>query len=370
MALKILHSADWQIGQKAKHVAAVADTVRRARLDAAREVVQAANREKVDALVLAGDQFEDNLVEDRLVRAVVEILATSRAPVFVLPGNHDALTHDSVYRRASWQEAPASIFLFTDSNPIALSGTDAFLFPAPVFQKKSRVDPTAVFPGTEGGREGIRIGVAHGSLRIEGRYSEDDFPIALDAPHRMRVDYLALGHWHGHFAYEGRAVYSGTHETCNFGEKNSGQALLVEIAHPGATPQITPVPTGRLKWLNEELDFDLGEEAGVSVLRKALETIVDPSRTLLRIHTRGRASLEAPVLLRALEEELSLRFLHVSVEREDVASSVIDGKLADLKNRYPIVESLLDGITSKGLPPEESGAAMQLLYEILAEERA
>src|SRR5512141_2620280 len=109
--VKILHSADWQIGLKAKHVATVAEHVRTARLEAARNVIRAANEAQVNAVVLAGDIFEDNLVHDRLVHQVVQILAGSKAPVFVLPGNHDPLTHDSIYRRASWGQRPASVVL-------------------------------------------------------------------------------------------------------------------------------------------------------------------------------------------------------------------------------------------------------------------
>src|SRR5450759_2271927 len=100
---KILHTADWQMGLKASHVAAVADRVRSARLQAARVLIAKANAANVDAVVLAGDLFEDNLVQDRLVHELVQVLAEAKAPVFVLPGNHDPYSQDSVYRRGSWK---------------------------------------------------------------------------------------------------------------------------------------------------------------------------------------------------------------------------------------------------------------------------
>ncbi len=51
--LKLLHSADWQLGLEASHVAAAAGPVREARLESARRVVAAAAEHRVDALVLA-----------------------------------------------------------------------------------------------------------------------------------------------------------------------------------------------------------------------------------------------------------------------------------------------------------------------------
>src|SRR5690242_12882775 len=141
MRMRLLHTADWQIGLKAAHVAGAAEAVREARLEAAARVVAEANRLQVDALVLAGDTFEDNLVSDRLVRRVVEVLAASRAPVYLLPGNHDALTEGSVYRRAAFRERPVHLTLLDGGEPVAVPGADGVLLPAPVRAKKSFEDP-------------------------------------------------------------------------------------------------------------------------------------------------------------------------------------------------------------------------------------
>jgi DNA repair exonuclease SbcCD nuclease subunit len=371
MAIRFLHTADWQIGQKASHVASAAATVRRARLDAARAVIEAANRERVHAVILAGDQFEDNLVEDRLVHAIVEILAGSQAPVYVLPGNHDALAHDSIYLRASWKSSPSHIHLLKGHDPIEVPGTDAWLLPAPLAQKKSSEDPTERLrlPEQEGG---IRVGIAHGSLRIEGKYSEDDFPIALDAHRRRGLDYLALGHWHGHFTPDGKVVYSGTPETCNFGERNSGQALLVDIPGSGAQVELRQVKTSRLRWATEELDFDLGGETALAALKTRLAHLQKEgeslSNLLLRVRTRGHSGPDATLWLQAFEDEWQEKLLYLQVERADLCSAKMEGQLAELAARYPLVESLVQGIAARGLNSEESGAAMQLLFEVLSAE--
>ncbi|MBJ6761792.1 DNA repair exonuclease [Myxococcaceae bacterium JPH2] len=371
--VKILHSADWQMGLRARHVADVAATVREARLAAARNVIQAANAARVDAVVLAGDIFEDNLVEDRLVHAVLGVLEECRSPVFILPGNHDALTPDAVYRRASWKQRPARVSLLEGDAPVPIPGTTAVLLAAPLRQKKGMKDPTTLW--SEHPRsEGICIGVAHGSLRIAGKHSADDFPIATDVVTRAGLDYLALGHWHGQYIHEERAAYAGAHETTKFDEAGAGQALLVEIASKGAVPLLTPVPTGTLRWCAVDLDLGQGVDREVQRVRERVKDEGPPKKLLLRIRTHGAAPEDAAPKLEGLREELLGRgVLSVIVERRDMPRAEVEGRLAEVAASSPLVEALLEGL-AQPLTPGLTGAtesgrleARRLLAELVME---
>ncbi len=371
--VKILHSADWQMGLKAQHVAQAAADVRKARLEAARNVIQAANRLGVDAVVLAGDVFEDNFVEDRLVHEVVAVIDGCRAPVYVLPGNHDALTPDAVYRRASWKPRSGHVTLLDGDAPVPIPGTEAVLLPAPLRQKKGMKDPTAAWTALAG-LEAIRIGVAHGSLRIEGRHAPDDFPIALDAVARVGLDYLALGHWHGQYIHEGRAAYSGAHETTKFGESGSGQALLVEIASRGATPRLTPVPTRTLSWRALDVDLSQGAKQEASRVGALTAELAQPGKTLLRIRTTGTSSEEDSSVLDGLQEALLGRgFLHVGLERGDVPRREAEGRLAAVADSSQLVSTLLAELSRPAGAGQEAPqdavrlAARQLLSELVME---
>ncbi|MBI5542692.1 MAG: DNA repair exonuclease [Deltaproteobacteria bacterium] len=368
--LRILHTSDWQMGLKACHVAAAGTAIRAARLDAAREVVAIANRERADVLLLAGDTFEHNLVEDRLVHEVVKVLSGAQAPVFVLPGNHDALSHDSVFRRASWRNRPANVVILEDTKPVPIPGTEAVLLPAPVLQKKSFQDPTATLAQAPAGA--IAIGVAHGSLRIEGKHAADDFPIALDAAHKKGLDYLALGHWHAQYVHDERTAYSGTHEPTKFGE-GSGQVLIVEIANHGAVPRIQPAPTARLRWEALEADLSAGAEVALQSIRAAVKALPNPGQTLMRLRTLGESEPDAGLALHALEDELAVLLLHVSLERADVPTSVARGKLAEVAADNPLVAGLLADLetASQGeaggaqASTADRAAARQILGELV-----
>lgn len=363
----LIHSADWQIGLKADHVAAAAPAVRQARLAAARAVVAAASNPRADALVLAGDQFEDNLVEDGLVRQVVELLATCPVPVFVLPGNHDALTQDSVYRRRSWLERPPHLVLMDAPGPYPIPGTDALLLAAPVRQKKSFQDPTSSFPpAPEGGA--VVIGVAHGSLAIEGKYSADDFPIPLDTASTRGVDYLALGHWHGCLVHRERTAYSGTHETTSFGESRSGQALRVSIAGRGAVPAVSEVPTGQLSWQTRELPLDEQDPGGaVTQLRSWAEQLPSPGTVLLRLQVRGTSTDEANRLLGELADDLGRRLLHVVLDRGDLPAATARGRIATVAASSALVAALLADLEAADEPAAVRATARRLLGELVLE---
>ncbi len=63
-----LHTADWQIGMKARHVAQVGDKVRAVRLQTVRHMLQLAAEQQADFVIVAGDIFEDNQIDNQIVQ--------------------------------------------------------------------------------------------------------------------------------------------------------------------------------------------------------------------------------------------------------------------------------------------------------------
>lgn len=53
--MRLLHTADWQIGMKAANLGAAAGRVRAARLETARDVVRLASERGAEMLILAGE---------------------------------------------------------------------------------------------------------------------------------------------------------------------------------------------------------------------------------------------------------------------------------------------------------------------------
>jgi len=302
--VRFLHTADWQIGMKAARVGSVADQVRQERLRAAERVIDIARNERLDFVLISGDLFEHNAVGS-LVQCIVDILGKSPKPVYLIPGNHDPYEPGSVWHHQAWRTYP-HLQVLTAPQPREVG--EVVLYPCPVHDKFSRRDPTEWIKHTDSGK--IGIGLAHGS--VKGVVPEETtLPIARDAADRSHLDFLALGHWHSVCTFPSadgatRMAYCGTHEPTGFGERQSGFVLLVEIARPGAPPDVQPYQTGRLRWHQEECSVT-GD--------KDLELLVDkilqwqrPEETLLSVKLEGLLSPNSGAYLDRIEELLKARF--------------------------------------------------------------
>src|SRR5579884_1508078 len=73
-----------------------------------RQVLQTARAVGAQVVVLAGDVFEHNRQPAALLDQAAQLLAASALRVVILPGNHDPLTPDSVYRRGGLAD-PANV---------------------------------------------------------------------------------------------------------------------------------------------------------------------------------------------------------------------------------------------------------------------
>ncbi len=303
--MRFIHTADWQLGMCAAQAGPRAAEVREARLTAARRVVELACAHAAEMILVAGDTFENHAVPRNLAQQAADILGAFPGPVFLLPGNHDPWQPGSLWHHPAWQ-SHGNIRILDKREPISLPGV--VLYPCPVFTAHSREDPTAWIPRHED-RTAVAVGLAHGSLRGVG--ADDDHPIDPAVVDRSGIDYLALGHWHSTFpdvsAGPARVAYSGTHETTKFGERDSGNVLLVEIDGPGAMPKIAPLRTGTLRWERIECQLRSGDELAELLTR--IEDWEQPERTLLEVELSGTISVEQRPQIERLCELAEARML-------------------------------------------------------------
>jgi DNA repair exonuclease SbcCD nuclease subunit len=373
--VKFIHTADWQLGMKAAHVGEAAARVREERLAAARRVVGAAWEQAAEFILVAGDTFEDNGVERALIQKVADILGSSHVPVYMIPGNHDPLTPGSVWEHPAWKSME-HVHVLREEKPVDIPG--GVLYPCPVNDKRSRKDPAAWITPAEAGT--IRIGLAHGS--VEGiPQPEPDHPIPRDAASRAGLDYLVLGHWHSTATYPGadgsvRMAYSGTHETTSFGERDSGNVLVVEIAGPGAPPLVTPVRTGGLNWT--VIEKDIREAGDLQRVRQDIESQGNPGSTLIELRLKGLLTAAERDELARIEEILASRFLFHRVDSSGLRPSPEDSSwLASLppgilQNVAARLQELANpgftGQRPEGASPEVASRALMELYALMTED--
>src|SRR5271170_2732210 len=286
-ALRFLHTADWQLGLKLAFVAGDAGAVARfQRFEVVRRLADLAKERAVDAVVVAGDVFDDNAVgEDSLQRARDALAAFAPIPVLLLPGNHDAATPDCVLARL---RAGPHVHALLDDAPFVLP--HARFHPCPLRRRHERDDPTRALPKREAG-DPILVAIAHGALIDFTEGLESKNVIDWRAVLGKGYDYLALGDWHGTRSFEARVWYSGAPEPTRFKEKRPGYALLVEIGAPGEAPRVEEIAVARTRWT--ERRFDLATDESVAEVERFLASVDEPSMTLVSAHLAGHVSLGA-----------------------------------------------------------------------------
>ena len=372
--MKFLHTADLQIGIKAAHVGSKSDHIREERLRSLKNIADIAQTHSVDFVLIAGDTFEDNGIDRALIQRVADILSSFAAPVYVIPGNHDPLVPSSVWEHPAWQSAK-KVTILREKAPVEV--LNGFLYPCPAKGKHSSTDPTAWINASE--TEGIKIGIAHGT--VEGiQQDEPDYPIPRDAAIRAGLDYLALGHWHSTATYQApdgtvRMAYSGTHETTKFGERDSGNVLIVDIPSTGMPPTITPVHTGNLTW--QTIEADIRESGDLQRIRSQIESMENTESTLIDLRISGLMFAEDRDEINRIQEILASRFLfnHMDISRarpspEDDSwiTSLPHGTLRNTASRLrELADPQFCGQRPEGASPEVASRALLELYTLVTE---
>ena len=369
--LKLLHTADWQIGKlfgqfEADAAAFLAD----ARFKAVERLAALATSQGVDAVLVAGDVFDAQGVADRTIHRLFHATTGFAGPWVLIPGNHDAGLAESVWTRAARLRAiPGNVSVCLAPQPLLLQAAGIAVLPAPLLQRNTHVDPTEWFAtGMAATPAGMpRIGLAHGSVQgILADGIDSSNPIAAARAQSAGLDYLALGDWHGTKQIDARTWYSGTPETDRFRANESGQALLVELGGPGALPNVTPVATGEYRWQCAELALQVPSDVDIALQRIAAFGTADvvqlaiSGQTDLAGHQRlGEAIEVARSRARAVLTDLSA--LRLEPTEEDLEALQADGYLGEVVGELQA--------SQQGPDAEVARDALALLANILAAQR-
>jgi len=291
--IKLLHTADWQIGKPFGQFAEKDDAavLAEARFLAVQTLATLAAQHAVDMVLVAGDVFDAQGVADRTILRLFHAMAGYAGPWVLLPGNHDAALAESVWTRARRLSAvPDNVHVCVSPEPLMFDTLRAVVLPAPLTQRITHDDLTQWFDAAPSPDGFARIGLAHGS--VQGLLAEGidaSNPIAADRAARARLDYLALGDWHGTRQVDAHTWYSGTPETDRFRANASGQALLVTVNDVGQPPDVQTLTTGRYRW--QTLEWPLHGEASVESARVELAQLGPDAVVNLRL--TGQLTLAA-----------------------------------------------------------------------------
>lgn len=327
---RFLHTADWQIGRTfatfdPEHAPILAE----ARTAAVERLAALATEHQVDAVLVAGDVFDAQTVSDRVIRRLFNALAGYAGPWLMIPGNHDAALAESVWTRARRLDAvPANVHLLLAPAVTAFPELGFAALPAPLTQRHTHGDLSAWFDAAETPAGLLRIGLAHGS--VQGILAEDidaTNPIAPDRAARARLDFLALGDWHGCKRIDARTWYAGTPEPDRFKANEAGRALLVDIEAPGVEPQVQVLPVGAFRWAALEAELQVASDVDRLLAQLAALGPAD----VVDLRLRGRVDLAAHTRLSDALGRAEAQARHLQVDRADLQLAPTDEDIAGLQ---------------------------------------
>jgi DNA repair exonuclease SbcCD nuclease subunit len=259
LALKILHTADWHLGRHFPSFSEEdATKLTRARIEAVDRLFSLAESYAVDAVLCAGDLFDDPTPSENWWVGLLRLLDRrnwKNRPVFLLPGNHDPLEPNSVWAgdHAFRRGLPSWVHVVDRDDYEFEISDEAVLYATPCRSQAGADDLASKLPRREPNDQRIRIGLIHGqTFDIAGH--QTNFPIALDAAQQRGLTYLAVGDTHAFREIPPKAsptVYPGAPESCSFGEKDTGFVALVFFPRHGRPPIIQRHSVARWRWCDE-----------------------------------------------------------------------------------------------------------------------
>ena len=184
--IRIIHTSDTHLGD---------DWDPESAQRALSTVVDSVHGLRGDALLIAGDVFDNARISDAVLEFFVSEIARAGVPAVVLPGNHDLYDAASLYLRSPFTNGPANLHIITGTRGQTLSFPELTLdvWGRAMDSHTPAFRPLAGIPNRRNGY--WRVAMAHGHYHYPDDTEERSSPIR---PHEIAdagCDYIALGHW-------------------------------------------------------------------------------------------------------------------------------------------------------------------------------
>ena len=367
MAFRFIHASDLHIGRKFANIPQPQDGNIRGRLMEARHgaigrLASVASDRGAAHVLLAGDTFDTATPSLTVIRQA--LAAMGEAPDvtwWLLPGNHDNLRDAEPLWEAIAREAPPNVIALTEPEPRDI-GDDATLLPCPIAFRSGASDPSEPLVTMAGDEGKLRIGLAHGGVTD---FMESGASIAPDRDRTARLDYLALGDWHGRMAVSDRVQYSGTPEQDRFKHGHRGVCLAVSIEGPGAPPHVEEVETGTFLWVEKDLPLHSRQDAAAAL--RAILPEAGRRDVLLRVAVSGWAALPDQVDLRRAAEECAPVFAHFELKTDALGTQYEVADLDDIDKGGALriaADALMEEAGTDALSEENRGVAADALARL------
>lgn len=368
---RFIHTSDFHLGKRfSTYPESIRGRLVEARHSAIGSLARAAKNHDACDIFVAGDLFDTETPTQQVWRqALAAMEAAQGIRWWIIPGNHDSLAAEVLWKRFG-EVAPKNVRLLVKQEAIEVC-PGVSLLPSPLTHRFPGKDLTEWMSNSETPKGNLRIGLVHGSVVNFGSEDNNRETIPIERAKQARLDYLALGDWHGFVEVTDRAFYSGSPERDRFKHQGKGICLAVTIDGSGAPPHIEKVEIGKFDWFDEKLR--LAPEQDV---RDALATVLPESGvirrdTLVRVKVSGWATLPQRMVLQSESEQVKPEFaffelddtqLSTECDVEDLDEIATDGALR-VAARQLFDEARIEGANARD--QRIADAALRRLHSLV-----
>ena len=324
---RFLHTSDLHLGKRFGQMPEeVRADLQQARQQVIATLARLAQEQGVQHVLVAGDMFDTETPSERVQRQALAAMAMAAdLQWWIIPGNHDSAAAETLWAGMA-RHAGDNTHLLMQPEPVQMV-PGVHLLPSPCRHRFAGQDLTAWMDDYQTPATDLRIGLAHGGVFEFGSDETGGEVISPNRASSARLDYLALGDWHGAFTLNDHCRYSGTPEADRFKHAGRGQCLLVELTTAGRPPSVTALETGAYHW--QELQLQLTPASDIAA---QLQAQLPADRAawrlhLLRIKAEGWVTAPQRLALDQAVARVAPEFCHFTLETSGLRS---EHQLSDL----------------------------------------
>lgn len=308
-SVRILHTADWHLGKENTYLGAMKDARKYEIPVTVKRAVMLCEEENVDVMLIAGDLFDSNRIEDSIINEILEIFGQlTRTKVVIALGNHDPLTADSPFKN---KKLSANTFVLPENDSV-LEFDNCRIYGSS-FGSVYKTGSERFFITPENDDK-VNILLLHGETKAD--LSSAYRSITKTFIEESGMDYVALGHNHkrSEIARLGSSyfAYSGCIEGQGYDEDGEKGVYLGNITKNSADLKFVPLAK-RTHYL---LDVDISEETDeAKAIKDAIKNVCDnPIDNLFRVTLKGNLEAKRIVNLNDIYAKVSPEVYHLKLK--------------------------------------------------------
>ncbi len=255
-----------------------------------------AHEQRVDALLVAGDLYEQERFSPDTADFLRRTFADLELPVFVSPGNHDWYGPHSLYRQVDWTP---NVHVFDEARLVPVELADGLTLWGAAHCAPANTD--GFLDGFCVDRGGVSVALFHGSETGDFGWQESGktphAPFTAEQIPRSGLSHAFVGHFHA--PKDGQwHTYPGNPDPLSFGETGDRAAVLAVIGDDGRIERTRfPVAVSQVS----DVDVDLTGISNGSEARDRVRAAITGLTGVVRVTLGGEIGRDADVRLSDLE---------------------------------------------------------------------